>query len=558
VAKALQQASEPAAAPEAPGSGTAALRGSVLEVLEALLREQRNDEVLALVKKLVARNSELERRLAELSSKRKSREGVSAAQLVLLLDGMPPSNAEELEDADEALRKASEIDKAAASRAKTRKPARRQPRLRRPLPDSLRRVANPLPVPDEERPCPICGLERECIGHDITEVVDFIPAEVIVRLDMREKLACKPCEGNLVRGPVGDKVVAGGGLGSRLVGNVIVEKYDHGLPLHRQKERFGRLGFPVAVSTLADQVTWGTDLLRPVARACLDEVLSAYVMHLDGTSLKVLTRKGGKRVGTGKKLGALWGFVGDDKVAAYVYASTGKKNGQRPGELGPEEILARRTGLTVADASSLFDASFARADLIECGCNMHARRYFVKALDGGDTRAALPLAAFKKIYDIEQEVAGADPPTRLAARQARSKSVYDELVTWCQTHQRYEPPSSPMGRAIRYLLNHREALMQFLDDGCIPPDNGVVERLHVRAALTRKNFLFAGSDAGGDRAAVAYTILGSCRLVGIDPTEYLADVLPRLARGIRLCDAAEFIPFRWKAARAAAAGTTDP
>src|SRR5690606_16954965 len=302
----------------------------------------------------------------------------------------------------------------------------------------------------EERPCPRCGGERRCIGHDVTEVIELIPAEVIVRLDQREKLACDVCEGEIARAPAGDKVVAGGKLGSCLVGKLLIDKYDDGLPLHRQKRRLERLGLSLPVSTLADQVTWATDLLKPVWRACLDAVLAAEVMHIDGTSLPVLERKSAR----GKKLGALWGFVGGRDIAACVYASTGKKRGQRPGELGPEEILARRRGLTVADASSIFDTSFARDDLIECGCNMHARRYFVKALDRGDKRAALPLAAFKKLYDIEEKVRNLDRSAVFEARQQEAKPVYAELVRWCETHAPHEPPKSPLGTAIRYLLNH--------------------------------------------------------------------------------------------------------
>ena len=113
---------------------------------------------------------------------------------------------------------------------------------------------------------------------------------------------------------------------------------------------------------------------------------------------------------------------------------------------------------------------------------MHARRYFVKALDGGDTRAALPLAAFKKLYEIEDEIRDLDAEGKRAARQARSKPVYDELVSWAETHKPHEPPSSAMGAALRYLTNHKVALRRFLDDGVIPIDNGIVERLHVRTA----------------------------------------------------------------------------
>jgi hypothetical protein len=304
------------------------------------------------------------------------------------------------------------------------------------------------------------------------------------------------------------------------------------------------------VSTLADQVTWGTDLLRPLWRLAVMRVLAAKVMHLDGTGLPVLDRD----AAGGKRLGTLWGYVGDCDVAAYLYASTGKKVGQKPGELGPEDMLKLRKGFTVADASGLFDASFERDDLIECGCNMHGRRYFVKALDAGDVRAALPIAAYKRLYEIEDKVRDLDDAGRLAVRQDDSKPVWDELCAWCETYKPREPPSSKLGEAIRYFTNNRIALGRFLDDGAIPVGNGIVERLHVRAALTRKNFLFAGSDAGGERAAIAYTILGCCRLAGVDPVAYLADVLPRLARRIRVVDVANLMPWRWKKGRTSPPG----
>lgn len=118
----------------------------------------------------------------------------------------------------------------------------------------------------------------------------------------------------------------------------------------------------------------------------------------------------------------------------------------------------------------------------------------------------------EKIYDIEDDIRDRAAEEKRAIRQASSKPVHDELVAWCKAHQPHEPPSSPMGAAIRYLLNHQLALRRFLDGGVVPIDNGIVERLHVRTALTRKNFLFAGSDTGGERAAIAYTVLGCCEL----------------------------------------------
>jgi transposase len=543
-----------------PDDSSEELRGDVLSVLRVLLSQDRQKEIVQLVSKLLDRNTELERRLAQLVSRVHKREGVSRSQLLLFLDELDRSTAEqksnsavpdEVSDANDTLRTASGIDdkgdKVTDEQRETQ--PKRPPPVRKPPPPHLRRVDNKIPVPPEQRACPKCGRERTVIGYDDTEVVELIPAEVIVRVDRREKRICKPCDGELVRAPPGDKVVSGGRMGCRLVSTLVVDKYGDGLPLHRQKERFTRLGLVLSVSTLADQVTWATDLLRPLWRAAIAEVLVATVMHLDGTGLPVLDRD----APSGKRLGQLWGYVGDQHTAAYLYTSTGKKTAQRPNEIGPEEMLSLRQGFTVADASNLFDTSFEREALIECGCNMHGRRYFAKALDAGDTRAALALAAYKKLYEIEEEIRDRDAAGKLAVRQDRSRPVFDELVKWSAIHEKHEPPSSALGTAVRYIGNHHVALGKFIEAGQVPIDNGIVERLHVRAALTRKNFLFAGSDTGGERAAIAYTLLSCCRLADVDPVEYLADVLPRLSRRVRVLDLPGLLPAAWKAAGQASA-----
>ena len=540
-------------------------RGSVLDVLRKLLEGHEHDSaVLAIFEKLVARNTELELQLVRMLAQGRKNEGISTAQLRLFLealdqsrkpaetesdtDGVPCTPA--MDEANTRLREASGIDaKCSESEPEPPKPPR-QPTARGAFPEHLPRVPNVIPIPEDERPCPRCGKQRECIGHEPTEVAELEPAKVFIRVDMREKLMCKPCEGEIVRAPGGDKVVTGGCYGSTLVAQMLIDKYSDGLPLHRQKERFERMGLPIAVSTLADQVTWATDLLKPIERAARQRVLGAFVMHVDGTGLPVLTRDKDthKKIGKGKKLGVLWGYTGDD-TALFLYCSSGHSRGQddEHKDIGPEEFLALRKGYTVADAASVFDRSFKRDDLIECGCNMHARRYLVAALDGGDQRAALPIAGFKKLYDIEEKIRRLDDAEKLRVRKEESRPVYDAIVHWCDVYEKEERPSSPLGKAVRYITNHQEALKRFLDDARIPIDNGEAERLHVRAALTRKNFLFAGSDEGARRAAIAYTILGSCRLAGVNPAEYLADVLPRLARGIRPSEVAALIPAAWRA-----------
>ena len=355
----------------------------------------------------------------------------------------------------------------------------------------------------------------------------------------------------MVRAPRGDKVVAGGQIGCSVVAQVLTAKYDLGAPLHRQRKTFQRMGMTIPTSTLSDQIKWATELLRPLWLEAIEQALASQVMHIDGTGLLALDRDHPK----GKRLGALWGIVGADglepKVAAYLYASTKKAKGQREGEQGPSEILARRRGLLVSDADSSFIEQRKRDDLIDCGCNMHARRYFTKALDSGDTRAALPLGAFKALYQVEEELRDATAAERLAGRQELSTPIYDDIVSWCEAYQRNTPPKSPLGRAIQYLLNHQVALRRFETNGSIPIDNGPAERNFISVAISRKNYLFVGSHAGGERAAIAYTILRCCRLAGVEPVEYLTDVLARLCHKIRRVDIPALMPAAWAQARKA-------
>ncbi len=527
-----------------------AFRGKPIDVLHKLLDEGMRDEVVALFNVLATRNEDLEKALAALRSKGNRSERVSAGQLDIFLDKLRSQSAELVVAADGTLEKEAS-DK--GGRADKKDPPK-QPPVRRPPSPKLRRVDNPISVPVAERPCPQCGAERRCIHHETTETIDLIPAEIIVRVDRREILACDACDGAMQRAPMGDKVVSGGLYGSRLVGQLVVDKYWTSTPLNRQAEALERMGLTMPSSSMSDQVQWATDLLRPLHRALIAGAIAATILHVDATSLPVRDKDTGHQV----VLGSLWGYVLDEQHALFLYTSTGKKNGQRPGEIGPEDLLRKRKGYVVADASNIFEASFARPDLIEVGCNMHARRYFVKALEANDARAAPALKAFQALYDIEDDIADADDAERLRVRQERSKPVYDQLLTWCDVRRPIEPPSSLLGVAMRYLNNHRVALTRFLDDGVLPIDNGIVERLHRRPAVGRRNFLFAGSHAGGDRAAIAYSILGSCSIADVDPVEYLADVLPRLAReGVRLDQAAMMLPAAWKRGRALTVTTGD-
>ena len=522
-------------------------RGPVLEMLRELLTQGRNEQVIKVVAQLLSRNSELEMRLAKRrqAGSGNESEGISSEQLDLFLQALKDEANEQLQEANEKLKQAAKPPEKPAAPPKPPK----QPALRRPPPDNLRRVENPIAVPDDERPCPVCGKDRKCIGHDVTQVIELIPAEIIVRLDMRELLACTPCEGELERAPLGDKVISGGIYGSTLVASMIVKKYDHGMPLHRQREELLRMGLDMPSASASDQIQWGTDLLRPLWHEAQQQVLHAKLMQLDATSLPVRD----KEHGFGIQLGSLCAYIGDGEVAVYLYASTGKKKGQRFGELGPEDFLAMRKGNTMADASNAFDQSFLRPELTEIGCNTHARRGFIKAIESKDTRAAIPIAAYKRLYDIEKEAATLSDEERTIVRGEKSRPICEELLSWCRLYSPLEPPKMPLARACGYVINHHVALMRFLDDGSIPIDNSLVERLHRRPAIGRLNFLFVGSHAGGERAAIAYSTLGTCRLIGLNPVAYLSDILPRLARGVELHEIAGLMPKAWKLAHPAAA-----
>ena len=535
-----------------------ATSADVLVVLRSLLAQGDSDAVIALVSKLLATHTKQLRALIESARHRSTKnEGVDNAKLLELFTELAKMPELSTTKADEQLK--GHVGDPTPDGPK-HGPVKRPPR-RRPIPPHLPRVPNDIVVPSAERACPVCGGMRVCIGHEVTEVIDIEPARVFVRQDRREKLACEPCEGEVVCAPLGDKVIDGGLYGSQLVADMLVGKYADGLPLHRQHERYERLGLDMPSSSMGDQITWATDLLKPIADGLFDQVLGSGTMHLDATSLPVLD----KNDPLGIKIGALWGYVGvdirivegraiEDRRAAYLYTTTAKKRGQKEGELGPEEVLEKRRlrgkPNVVADASNLFDQSFAKPGLLEVGCNMHGRRYFSAALDAKDVRAALAIAAFKKLYEIEERLAGKHPDEKLKVRQAESKPTYDELVIWCDAYRKVEPPSSLLGKAVRYLTNHKKALMRFLDDGTLPIDNGVVERLHRRPAIGRRNFLFAGSHTGAERAAIAYTVLGTCRLMGINPIDYLADVLPKLARGWSTeSELAALMPEAWMRAR---------
>jgi transposase len=396
----------------------------------------------------------------------------------------------------------------------------------------------------------VCGAAKACIGHETSQVLEFVPARFKVVVYARAKYACRPCEGQVVIAPVAARPFEAGLPGFGLLADVLVRKYADHAPLHRIRGMYRRLEVDLPVSTLAHWVAAGSGVLEPIARAIRRETLLAHVVQADDTGLRVLdpAKKGGS------KRGHMWAYVGDRAWATYDYTPTWEAE-------GPCAFLAERVGWLQADAYAGYDRLFKRpgATAVEVGCFAHARRYFVEALES-DRRAAVAIDLIAQLYLVEREASdrGLDPDQRRALRREKSTPILAALGTWVEKTAPAATPKSPLGKGLTYLVNQWRALQRFLTDGRLELDNNACERALRTIAIGRKNWLFAGSDEGAERAAIIYTVFGTCRLHDIDPWAYLQDVLTKLADGWLHSRLAELLPPNWAAARRAAADSDQP
>lgn len=398
------------------------------------------------------------------------------------------------------------------------------------IPESIRREVVRLEPDDKERTCG-CGAEKTCIGCETSQVLELEPAQFKVIIYERAKYACRQCEGEgVVVAPVAAKPIDGGLPGFGLITDVLIKKYVEHLPLHRIRDIYKRHGPDIPVSTLADWVAAGAEAVEPLAEEIRRRVLASWVVQVDDTPLTVLdqTKPGGS------KRGHMYAALGDERWVVYDYRPTGSAT-------GPCEFLGTREGWVQADAAGAFEPFFALGRAREVGCWSHARRYFVEALDT-DRRAAVGLKWITDLFMVEREAAEMSPEDRLALRGRLSTPLLKDLGEWIAQTSSSTPPKSPLGKALTYATNQWKPLTRFLEDGRLEIHNNACERALRRIALGRNNWLFAGSDAGAERAAVIYTVLGTCRLHDVDPFAWLKDVLEKLASGWKQSQIAELLP----------------
>ena len=398
---------------------------------------------------------------------------------------------------------------------------------RRPLPEHLAREDV---IHAAACACPRCGGTLRRLGEDVTEVLEYVPASFKVVRHRRPKFTCRACE-NITQAPMPNLPIPRGRAGPALLAHVLVAKYADHLPLYRQSEIFARSGVNIERSTLADWVGQTAALLDPLVTALRQEVMTAGVLHADDTSVPVLAP------GTGKtKTGRLWVYVRDERPhdgkapPAAVYAYSPDRKGERP-----RSHLGRFQGHLHADGYAGFSGLYepdatGRARVTEVACWAHARRkFFDLHTANGSPIAREAVERIGDLYAIEAEIRGRPPDLRREERRARAGPVLGELKSWLELQGRRVPRRSELALAIRYTLARWEALTRFVEDGRLELDNNAAERALRGVAVGRKNWMFAGSDAGGARAAAIYSLVGTAKLNGLDPEAYLSDVIARIA-----------------------------
>ncbi len=342
---------------------------------------------------------------------------------------------------------------------------------------------------------------------------------------VRPKLSCDTCD-RIVQAPAPSRPIDRGLAGPGLLAHVLVSKYADHQPLYRQSEIYAREGVALDRSTLAGWVGATSELLTPLVEAVRDHVLAASKLHADDTPVPVLEPGNGKT-----KTGRLWTYVRDDRPSgdttppAVWFAYSPDRKGERPGQ----HLKLYRAALQ-ADAYAGFHHLYDGGAIYEVACWAHARRKFHEihiAHPSPTTSEAIKRIA--ALYAIEAEIRGSRAEIRKATRQARARPLLDGMHTWLEATLAKLSTKSDTAAAIRYALSRWRALTRYVDDGKLEIDNNAAERALRVVALGRKNFLFAGSDSGGERAAAIYSLLGTAKLNGLDPEIYLHHVLERIA-----------------------------
>jgi transposase len=366
------------------------------------------------------------------------------------------------------------------------------------------------------------------VGEDVSEILDYIPGHFEVIRHVRPAFSCRRCE-RMVQSPMPSLPIERGQAGPGLLAHILVGKYCDHLPLYRQSGIYARDDVELDRATMAAWVGKVTALAAPLVEAMADHVMAAEKLHVDDTPVPVLAP------GTGKtKTGRLWVYLRDERPfggrapPAVVYRYSPDRKAEHP-----RAQLANFHGFLQADGYSGFGPLYQAADgqpVTEVACWAHVRRYFYDIhVETNAPIAGEALQRIGQLFDVERAVMGRPAAQRRQARQSAARPVIDALAAFLDASLTQISGRSDLAKAIRYARSRWAALTRYLDDGTLEISNNAAERAIRPLALGRKNYLFAGSDAGGERAAAAYTLIETAKLNGLDPEAYLREVIGRIA-----------------------------
>jgi transposase len=452
------------------------------------------------------------------------------------------------------------------SAAAQKPPARRDEHGRSPLPEHLERRVVVHDLTEAERLCPCCGRSRAFIGEQTAEQLDLEPAHFFVLRTVKKSYACRHCDPATVpgeqriqtAGPAQVGPIAKGLCGPGLLAHVVTAKFADHAPVHRLAGQLARSGMTIASSTLGDWLFRASELLTPLSELMHTRLLLSRVIHGDDTGVK-LRVPGSNRTTKAH----LWACIGDADYPYVLFDFTSDYTAE-----GPTRFLKGYKGYFQADALAQYEGLYGDDKVKHVCCVAHARRKFVAASDAGDERAAKALELIGRLYAVERalppQLPPSDDPTQREQRRHREEQrrqqrqrdagpVWDELSKWMTEQKPGALPKSPLGTAIGYASNNWDALKRYLEQGFLALDNNLSERTLRVIALGRNNWGVIGSEAGGQTAAVLYSVAGTCKHLGIDPFAYLREALPGLfALGEEPTaeQLSAWLPDRWQLDRA--------
>jgi transposase len=444
-----------------------------------------------------------------------------------------------LEDVEQTEAAANAQDEAGKPDLHSTRAAQRR-RNRGALPAHLPRIEQVVDI--DSTTCPCCSGPLHRIGEDVSERLDIVPAQFRVVVVRRPKYACRSCEEVVVQAPAPARLIEGGIPTEATVAHVLVSKYADHLPLYRQAQIYARQGLNLDRSTLADWVGKAAFLLRPVHERLFERLKASPKLFADETTAPVLDPGRGRT-----KTGQLFAYARDNRPwgghdppgVAYLYAPDRKSE-------HPMRHLAGFVGVLQVDGYAGYKVVAERNAVSLAFCWSHVRRKFYELAQSGPAPIATEaLARIAELYRVENEIRGCPAEERHAARQAKSRPVIEALEPWLRAKLALISQKSKLAEAIHYAISRWTGLCRFLDDGCLEIDNNVVERSIRPLALSRKNALFAGSDGGAEHWATIASLIETCKLNGVDPQTYLADVIDRIVAGHPQCRLDELLPWAY-------------